>query len=55
MQMGAMLMEKFSTEFIWDVASLGLKPGTYLAEFVIHDGDHDRAVGCVVITIDPIK
>jgi hypothetical protein len=52
---GAMLTEAYTTEFVWDVAALGLAPATYLAEFVIHDGDHDRAVGCVVIRIDPIK
>lgn len=48
---GAMLNEAHNTEFIWDVAALGLAAGTYIAEFVIHDGDLDRAVGCVTITI----
>ncbi len=47
----AQLSEKYTTEVIWDVASLGLAPGTYIAEFVIHDGDRDRGVGCVTITI----
>jgi hypothetical protein len=27
------------------VQTLGLNPSTYLAEFVIHDSDKDRAVG----------
>jgi hypothetical protein len=48
---GAKLSEKYTTEDIWDVSALGLPPGTYSAEFVIHDGDRDRAIGCVTITI----
>ncbi|HEX7476720.1 MAG TPA: hypothetical protein VF331_02835 [Polyangiales bacterium] len=48
---GTPLPERFNTEIIWDVKSLGLTPGTYVAEFVIHDGDKDRGVGCVTITI----
>jgi hypothetical protein len=47
----AQLKDKYSTELIWDVDKLGLGPGTYMAEFVVHDGDRDRAVGCVTITI----
>jgi hypothetical protein len=50
---GAMLSEKYTAELIWDVNSLGLAPGAYVAEFVIHDGDEDRGVGCVTITINP--
>jgi hypothetical protein len=48
---GTALPEKFTTEDIWDVSALGLPPGTYTGEFVIHDGDRDRAVGCVTIVI----
>ena len=48
---GSTLSQPYTAEFIWDVNSLGLPPGTYLAEFVIHDGDRDRGVGCVTITI----
>jgi hypothetical protein len=48
---GQRLTEDYSTEVIWDVGALGLAPGTYIGEFVIHDGDHDRAIGCVTITI----
>lgn len=48
------LQQAYTAEFIWDVASLGLTPGNYLAEFVIHDGDRDRGVGCVAITIAPV-
>jgi hypothetical protein len=45
------LGEQYTAEDIWDVNSLGLGPGTYTAEFVIHDGDDNRGVGCVTITI----
>jgi hypothetical protein len=45
--------DMYMSEFIWDVSALGLSPGTYTAEFVIHDGDHDRAIGCVTITVTP--
>lgn len=45
------LDEQYTAEYIWDVASLKLAPGNYTAEFVIHDGDHDRGVGCISITI----
>jgi hypothetical protein len=38
-------------EYIWNVANLGQPAGTYQAEFVVHDGDRDRGVGCVSITI----
>ncbi len=47
----APLDQFFNTEFIWDVNALGLGPGTYLAQFLIHDGDFERAVGCIAITI----
>jgi hypothetical protein len=48
---GTNLSQTYNTEFEWDVVSLGLAPGNYTAEFVIHDGDKDRAVGCVMITV----
>jgi hypothetical protein len=48
---GSQTTEPYTAEFIWDVSSLNLPPGTYTAEFVIHDGDLDRGVGCVVIII----
>jgi hypothetical protein len=40
-------------EFIWEVSSLGLAPGTYSAEFLIFDGDRDRGIGCVNLVITP--
>jgi hypothetical protein len=48
---GAQITLQYSTEYIWNVSDLGLAPGTYIAEFVIHDGDRDRAVGCVTIVV----
>ena len=50
---GVSLREKFDAEAIWDVAALGLSPGTYSAQFVVRDGDDDRGVGCVSIIIAP--
>jgi len=50
---GATLAEQYTGEDVWDVSALGLGPGTYMAEFVIHDGDDDRAVGCVTIVVTP--
>lgn len=48
---GTKLREQYTTEFVWEVRELGLAPGRYLAQFVIGDGDYDRAVGCVTIEI----
>jgi len=48
---GTRTPERYTTELVWDVSALGLKPGRYGAEFVIHDGDRDRAVGCVTIEV----
>jgi hypothetical protein len=47
----AMLNQAFNAEFVWDVNKLGLAPGSYIAEFSIHDGDRERAIGCVNIVI----
>jgi len=48
---GSKLGEKYTAEMVWNVDALMLPPGTYIAEFVIHDGDRDRGVGCVTLTI----
>lgn len=48
---GSTLSEKYTAELIWSVDALALPSGSYIAEFVIHDGDRDRGVGCVTITI----
>jgi hypothetical protein len=50
---GARLSERYNSEDVWNVSDLGLAPGVYIAEFVIHDGDTDRGVGCVTIKITP--
>ena len=47
---GARLLQ-YTGEFVWDVRALGLSPGTYTAVFSVHDGDHDRGIGCISITI----
>lgn len=41
----------YNAEYLWNVSNLGLSSGTYQAEFVIHDGDYDRGIGCVSIQI----
>jgi len=38
-------------EFIWNVASLGLAPGTYRVQVAVHDGDSHLAVECTTIII----
>jgi hypothetical protein len=43
----------YNGEDIWDVSTLGLTPGSYTAVFSVHDGDRDRAIGCVNIVITP--
>jgi hypothetical protein len=48
---GATLSAQYTGEFVWDVSALGLTPGTYTAVFSVHDGDRDRAIGCVTIVI----
>jgi hypothetical protein len=42
---------QYTAEYLWNVSGLGLTTGSHQAEFVIHDGDFDRAVGCVSIQI----
>jgi hypothetical protein len=50
---GSMLGAVYTGEFIWDLSTLGLRPGSYVAVFSVHDGDHDRAIGCVNVVITP--
>lgn len=42
---------KFVAEFIWNIASLGLSPGTYRLQISVHDGDEDLAVECTTLVI----
>ena len=48
---GTKLREQYTTEFVWEVKDLGLAPGRYFGQFVIGDGDYDRAIGCVTIEV----
>jgi hypothetical protein len=50
---GTTLHDRYTNEDIWNVAAIGLSPGTYTALFAVHDGDRDRAIGCVTITVTP--
>jgi hypothetical protein len=42
---------QYTAEYIWNVSGLGLTTGSYQGEFLIHDGDRDRGIGCVSIQI----
>jgi hypothetical protein len=47
---------KYAAEYIWDVDNLKLggiplSPGSYRAQFVIHDGDDNMGIDCTTITI----
>jgi hypothetical protein len=48
---GTRMSLQYMGEFVWDVGALGLAPGSYTAVFSVHDGDHDRAIGCISIVI----
>ncbi len=41
----------YNAEYVWDINSFGLPPGSYRAEFTIHDGDGDLAIDCVTIQL----
>lgn len=40
-----------TAEFIWDVTKFQLTPGTYWAQFVIHDGDDNVGISCITVQI----
>ena len=48
---GSKFFQCYTAEYIWNVSSLGLNSGTHRAEFVVHDGDYERGIGCVNISI----
>jgi len=48
---GSNFFKCYTAEYIWNISSLGLSSGTHRAEFVIHDGDSNRGIGCVNISI----
>jgi hypothetical protein len=41
----------YTAEYVWDVPSLGLAPGTYGVELSIPDGDGDRQEACLTVLI----
>lgn len=41
----------YESEYVWNVSSLGISTGTHQAEFLIHDGDRDRGVGCITVNV----
>ena len=41
----------YTTEYIWNLTGLNLKPGQHQVEFLIHDGDNHRGVGCITLNI----
>lgn len=48
---GAGDLLEHSSEYIWDVTTFGLTPGTYWAQFVIHDGDDNLGISCITVQI----
>ncbi len=50
---GTVLHDKYTAEYVWDVSAMGLTPGRYTAVFVVHDGDRDRGIGCVTMSVTP--
>lgn len=45
------LSDSYFAEYIWNVDSLGLKSGSYIAQFSIHDGDINLAIDCFSIKL----
>ena len=48
---GGQRLLQYTGEFIWDVSAIGIGPGSYTAVFSVHDGDRDRAIGCLSIVV----
>lgn len=46
---------RLTAEYVWDVSLFNppLEPGSYRAEFIIHDGDGELAIECITIQIAP--
>lgn len=40
-----------SAQIIWNVQDLGLVPGSYQLQFVVHDGNAGRAISCIAIRV----
>jgi len=45
------LSEQFTAEYIWDVNALGLPPGVYHVQLVIHDGDDNLGIDCIALQL----
>lgn len=43
--------DEYTAQFEWNISTFGLTTGTYWAQYVIHDGDHDLAISCTTIQI----
>jgi hypothetical protein len=41
----------FTSEYTWSVNSLGLRPGAYHVELVIHDGDTNLGITCIALRL----
>ena len=41
----------FTVEYTWNVSDLGIKPGAYQLQFVAHDGESGRAIGCIAVRV----
>lgn len=40
-----------SLQLVWNVKDIGLTPGAYQLQFVIHDGAEGRGIGCISIRV----
>ncbi len=45
------LQNRYTAQYIWNVKDLGLQPGSYQLQFVIHDGGTGRAVKCISMRV----
>ena len=45
------LITGFTSEYAWSVNSLGLSPGAYHVELVIHDGDTNLGITCIALRL----
>jgi hypothetical protein len=48
---GAGQQDEHTAEFIWHMKSLGLPAGSYAAQVIGHDGDHEIGIMCATINI----
>ncbi len=48
---GVIAKDKYVAQYTWNVKDVGLVPGAYQLQFVIHDGGQGRAIGCIAIRV----